>query len=288
MKTLTLAGVPEHFNLPWHLAIEAGVFADLGIRLQWQDFSDGTGAMMRAAANQDVDVALVLTEGAIAHITQNQNTRMVGTWVKSPLVWGVHSGPHTKKGPHYPHDGRIAISRYGSGSHLMPLVHAHQESYKKPLEFVEIGTLSSSLQAFDKDLVDTFYWERTMTVPQVQAGQLVLDGDFQAPWPAFVGVRAGGSQADIDDDWRKVLLAMADFMPKLLADTDVFLAQVSEKYALPPDETRTWFARTTWAPALDVDAAAVERVNEALQQAGVTERRLRYEELTWAEVQRSM
>ncbi len=26
MKTIKIAGVPEHFNLPWHLAIENGDF----------------------------------------------------------------------------------------------------------------------------------------------------------------------------------------------------------------------------------------------------------------------
>lgn len=281
MKKLTVAGVPEHFNLPWHLAIDQGIFQELGVDLRWQDFSDGTGAMMRAAANQEVDIALVLTEGAIAHITQNQSTRMVGTWVESPLVWGVHSGPHTKKGPHYPHDGRVAISRYGSGSHLMPLVHAHQASYDQPLQFVEIGNLPSALQAFEEDRVDTFYWERTMTVPQVQAGQLVLDGDFQAPWPAFVGVRAGGPEEANDDAWATVLLAMGAFMPKLLADPEAFLAQVSQKYDLPAEETQTWFERTAWAPKLDVDAEAIGRAQEALLHAGAIEKRLDHCDLLW-------
>lgn len=281
MKTLTLAGVPEHFNLPWHLAIASGVFRDLGVEVRWKDFSDGTGAMMRAGAAGDVDVALVLTEGAIAHITQHQNTRMVGTWVDSPLVWGIHSGPHTQKAPNYPQEGRIAISRYGSGSHLMPLVHAHRAKYDKPLEFVEIGTLDGALDAFEADRIDVFYWERTMTVPQVQAGQLVLDGDFQAPWPAFVGVRAGGARAEIDETWRRVLTAMAEYMPTLLQNEAQFLAQVSEKYSLPLEETRTWFARTSWAPSLEVDSGAIARVNEALVHANVIEAARAEDALVW-------
>src|SRR5690625_1011763 len=122
MKKLTAAGVPEHFNLPWHLAIDQGIFQELGVDLRWQDFADGTGAMMRAAANQEVDIALVLTEGAIAHITQNQSTRMVGTWVESPLVWGVHSGHHTKKGTHYTQNVRLSISGYSNGQPHTPRI----------------------------------------------------------------------------------------------------------------------------------------------------------------------
>lgn len=281
MSTFTVAGVPEHFNLPWHLAIEAGVFSHLDVEVRWQDFSDGTGAMMRAAAANEVDVALVLTEGAVAHITEHQNTRMVGTWVDSPLVWGVHSGPKTQKGPKYPHDGRVAISRYGSGSHLMPLVHADRESYKKDLEFVEIGTLDSALEAFEEDRVDVFYWERTMTVPQVKAGQLVLDGDFQAPWPAFVGVRAGGARAEQDATWHAILTAMANFVPKVLENEQEFLIKVSEKYSLPMSETQTWFARTSWAPAPTVDSEAIDRIQTALTAAGVIERSLDHDAMRW-------
>ena len=28
MKQVKIIGVPEHFNLPWHMAIEEGLFAD--------------------------------------------------------------------------------------------------------------------------------------------------------------------------------------------------------------------------------------------------------------------
>ena len=30
-QPIRIAGVPEHFNLPWHLAIEEGAFSDRGI-----------------------------------------------------------------------------------------------------------------------------------------------------------------------------------------------------------------------------------------------------------------
>lgn len=37
MVQIRIGGVPEHFNLPWHLAIEDGAFKEAGIDLQWQD-----------------------------------------------------------------------------------------------------------------------------------------------------------------------------------------------------------------------------------------------------------
>jgi hypothetical protein len=35
MTTIKIVGVPEHFNLPWHLAIENDRFNQQNIDLQW-------------------------------------------------------------------------------------------------------------------------------------------------------------------------------------------------------------------------------------------------------------
>ena len=45
---LRVGGVPEHFNLPWRLAVESGEFEALGIRVEWTDVDRGTGALCKA------------------------------------------------------------------------------------------------------------------------------------------------------------------------------------------------------------------------------------------------
>ena len=45
MKTIKIAGVPEHFNLPWQMCINKGEFEAIGIDLQWTDIPEGTGKM---------------------------------------------------------------------------------------------------------------------------------------------------------------------------------------------------------------------------------------------------
>lgn len=269
MTRIVIGGVPEHFNLPWALAVEQHVFRTLGVTLEWREFPEGTGAMMRAVEAKDVDIALVLTEGAVAHIAARQTCGIVGTWVGSPLVWGIHSGPRTNKGPSYPHDARIGISRMGSGSHLMPLVHAQREGYKEAPKLVEIATLAGAIEAFADDRIDTFYWERTMTLPQVRAGQMQLDGDFQAAWPAFVAVRARESRPEVDTLWAQVVLTMQRFMEQLLEAVVPFLKEVGERFDLPPEEVKAWYLRTEWDLSLEVDVAALVRAGDALVAAGV-------------------
>lgn len=47
MDRIRVGGVPEHFNYPWHLAIERGYFNKHNINVEWTDYKNGTGAMVR-------------------------------------------------------------------------------------------------------------------------------------------------------------------------------------------------------------------------------------------------
>jgi len=40
---LRVGGVPEHFNLPWHLAIEKKIFEKHGVEVEWVEIKLGTG-----------------------------------------------------------------------------------------------------------------------------------------------------------------------------------------------------------------------------------------------------
>ena len=96
MKTLTIGGVPEHFNLPWHLAIEEGKFAKKGIDLKWKEFPDGTGAMNKALRDGSIDIAIILTSGIIKDIIDGNPSKIVKVYVQSPLLWGVHLDVNSK------------------------------------------------------------------------------------------------------------------------------------------------------------------------------------------------
>ena len=67
-EAIRIGGVPEHFNLPIHLAMENESFQKRGVEVQWTDFYGGTGEMTRAMRKGDCDLCIVLTEGIIADI----------------------------------------------------------------------------------------------------------------------------------------------------------------------------------------------------------------------------
>jgi len=130
MIGLKVGGDPEHFNLPWRMAIEEGRFRDNGIQLHWSDMGGGTGQMIRGLENKSLDVAVLLTEGISRAILQGLDARIVQFYVTTPLHWGIHVPVESEiEKVDDLEDQTFAISREGSGSHLMAVVKASQEGW---------------------------------------------------------------------------------------------------------------------------------------------------------------
>ena len=188
MIKVRIAGVPEHFNLPWHMAIEEGAFADQGIDLIWEDIPEGTGRMCNMLANDLTDMAVILTEGIIKSISEGNQVRILQTFISSPLLWGVHvahNSPYTNAAEL--EGAKAAISRFGSGSHLMAFVHARQKGWDtEDLKFEVVNTLDGAVKSLQAGWADYFMWEHFTTKPLVDDKIFRRLEDCPTPWPCFV------------------------------------------------------------------------------------------------------
>ena len=192
MKILRVGGVPEHFNYPWHYGIENNIFDSYGLRIDWSDIKGGSGEMCRKLDEDELDVALVLTEGIVKHILSGSDARIIQQYVKSPLVWGVHAAVGRELAPNDLSAIRFARSRFGSGSHLMAYVHAEQNGYKLTEDnFVTVGNIDGAMDAFSKNQADILLWEKFMTQPYVDQGQADRIDLCISPWPCFVMTGSG-------------------------------------------------------------------------------------------------
>lgn len=179
MKPIRIAGVPEHFNFPWHLCIEDNEFSDLGIDLQWTDVPEGTGKLCQMLRNDQTDLAVVLTEGIVKDIIAGSPSKMVQIYVDSPLIWGVHVDA---KSNYYNFSDlkhkKAAISRVGSGSQLMSYVNARNYDWDTSnLDFEIVHTIDGAVEALTEGNADYFMWERFMTKPIVDRGVFRRIGD---------------------------------------------------------------------------------------------------------------
>jgi ABC-type nitrate/sulfonate/bicarbonate transport system substrate-binding protein len=188
MKTIKIAGVPEHFNLPWHLAIENGDFEKQNIDLQWTDVPEGTGKMCQMLRDGETDIAVILTEGIVKDIVAGNPSKIVQVYVESPLIWGIHVAANSNyKTLADLENKKVAISRLGSGSQLMAYVNADNQGWKTDnLEFEIVNTIDGAVEALTNGTADYFMWERFMTKPLVDKGIFRRIADCPTPWPCFV------------------------------------------------------------------------------------------------------
>ncbi|WP_445384986.1 substrate-binding domain-containing protein [Robiginitalea sp. IMCC44478] len=188
MIGVRIVGVPEHFNFPWILALDEGAFEKRGIELQWTDIPEGTGRMRQLLETAETDLAIILTEGLIQGIANGLPARIAQEYIGSPLQWGVHVAAKSNyKTQADVLPGKAAVSRMGSGSHLMAFVNARNQHFPQDrLEFEIVNNLEGAVAALQSGAADYFMWERFTTQPLVDQGIFRRIDVCPTPWPCFV------------------------------------------------------------------------------------------------------
>lgn len=263
----TVGGVPEHVSLPWYTAIESGRLDDV----DWIDQPSGTGAMVAALADGTLDVAVALTEGMVAGVTAGLDARIIGVAIPSPLQWGVHVATGSELETKADLVGtRAAISRRGSGSHLMTYVMADELDWSldADADFVEIGDMDGARAALAAGDAEFFLWDRFMTQPVVDAGEFRRVGVQPTPWPAFVVA----ARRDVIDEQgprlARVLATVADEAASLAARPDL-VTLIAERFGLEPDTVAGWVSVTDWAPRdAHLDPGTLAGVQQTLERLG--------------------
>lgn len=248
MKTVRIAGVPEHFNLPWHLAYEEDAFFQRGIDLNWQDIPEGTGKMCELLATGETELAIILTEGITKSIIEGNPSRIIQGYIATPLFWGVHVSATSDFHQVADLQGKkAAISRYGSGSHLMAYILAQNHGWETDsLEFEVVNQLDGAVHALNSAQADYFMWEHFTTKPLVDAGVFRWLDDCPTPWPCFVIAAShefiSSEKLVIGHILDLINLYTAEF--KSIPSIDRTLAN---RYGQKLEDIREWLGITNWS-----------------------------------------
>jgi ABC-type nitrate/sulfonate/bicarbonate transport system substrate-binding protein len=248
MTTIKIAGVPEHFNLPWHLSIENGEFQANEIDIQWTDVPEGTGKLCQMLRNDETDIAVILTEGIIKDIVAGNPCKIIQIYVESPLIWGIHVAANSKYQTISDLENKkVAISRLGSGSQLMAYVNANNQGWKSQnLQFEIINTIDGAVEALTKGTADYFMWERFMTKPLVDKEIFRRIGDCPTPWPCFVIAVRNEILEKYPEMVSKILEIInaktSNF--KEISNIDGILAN---KYHQKVEDIQEWLSLTEWS-----------------------------------------
>lgn len=266
---IRVAGVPEHFNLPWLLALERRAFVRAGIEVKWRTVPEGTGAMCKLLGSGEVDMALLVSEGAVRDILNGNPSRIVSSYVDSSLTWGVHVGAHTPiTSPDQLKGIPFAISRPNSGSHLAAVTYARRQGWsleEKDLEVV--NDLNGALVRLREPGPAAFLWEKYTTKPHVDAGHLRRIDEHHAPWPSFLMVATTALLAAHPREVERLLKVIRDQASGLMTKKtapDI----IAHRYSMPLEDARAWFMGVRWNTGTPVEEAPLRSIVSSLEAAG--------------------
>ncbi|RIV68667.1 substrate-binding domain-containing protein [Flagellimonas aequoris] len=259
MKKVKIIGVPEHFNLPWHLAMEDGAFEDRGIQLDWTDVPEGTGKMAQMLQNGETDLAIILTEGMVKSISQGNPSKIAQVFVASPLLWGIHvAASSTRKSIKDIENDKVAISRLGSGSHLMAYINAQNQGWgTEKLQFEIINNLDGAVENLTSGSNAYFMWEHFTTKPLVDQGIFKRVGDCPTPWPCFV-IAATNAFLESHSGLLRHILEVINTYTEEFKQIPSIDRTLANRYEQKLEDIQEWLSKTTWGQ----EQLATETLNE--------------------------
>ncbi len=279
MKTIKIAGVPEHFNLPWELAIENGDFKDVGIDLQWTNIPEGTGKMCQMLRDGETDIAVILTEGIVKDIVSGNPSKIVQIYVESPLIWGIHVAAASNYNTLSDLENkRVAISRFGSGSQLMAYVNAKNEGWNtENLQFEVVNTIDGAVEALTNGTADYFMWEHFMTKPLVDNGIFRRVADCPTPWPSFV-IAVREEILTKHPNTIDKLLKVINNTTKKFKDIPDIDSTLASKFNQKKEDIQEWLHLTEWSQK-QLTEKVLNKIQNQLLDLKIVEKKVTFMEI---------
>ncbi len=245
---IRIGGVPEHFNLPIHLINENGTLAEHDISIEWTDFAGGTGQMTKALREDEVDICILLTEGIAKDIIKGNPSKIISEYVITPLTWGIHTGiDNSLQKKDFIFDKKHAISRFGSGSHLISIVNANSKNQHMSADkFTVINDINGAIESLNALETDVFYWEKYTTKPYVDAGLLRRIDEYLTPWPCFV-IAASDKILEKYPKQVDLLLDLIQESCQTFMHDNAMIPLVAERYNQQLKDVERWYHSTEWA-----------------------------------------
>ncbi|KAG8824382.1 hypothetical protein FRC19_001898 [Serendipita sp. 401] len=188
---LRIGYIREHFASPLlQFAADDG-----GKTFTLVECPGGTGQVISAFKANEIDIGVALTDALLAGIANgNQDYKMIGQYVATPLNWAVTVGKDSKYTKLEELRGTVmGISRIGSGSQTMAAVMAMQQGWysdveKKHVEIPKVqvnNNIDGLIRSVNDGSTSAFMWEWFTTKPFVDQGLARFIGSVPTLWPCF-------------------------------------------------------------------------------------------------------
>ncbi len=259
MKKIRIGGVNEHFNLPW---IKASELNNFSCHLEWKVFEGGTGVLTSALRNEEIDLAILLTEGLIIDIIKKKELQLVNFHVNNPLRWAIHIRKEDENDFDF-RGKRIAISRIGSGSHTMAKYHLVNNKIDwNEVSFVEVGSLEGGLKALKNKEADIFLWEKFTTEPFLEVNGLIALDEVRTPWPPF-SIATTKKFAKEHTELIMELLSHIQQVKAEINNEDTLVKELLQRWKISKENALKWIAEIKWH---DYSTIEISKTNAILSE----------------------
>ncbi|KAF1967260.1 periplasmic binding protein-like II [Bimuria novae-zelandiae CBS 107.79] len=292
MAPLRIGFVPEHFSTPLEFAKK-----HYGLDARLLPYPSGTGHMVTALQDDEIDIGVGLTEGWIAALGKAQAAekdagfRLVGTYVETPLCWAISTGARRDelrsvqdlKGK------KVGVSRIGSGSYVMSYVLADQQGWLDaqasgaPFSVEPLNTFTNLREGVNNGTVDFFMWEHFTSKRYYDKGEIKRIGEIYTPWSSWKMVARNqllypknwshGEHAshpalkeELEDALQKINKGIKHFEE----NQEEAVEYISTKLDYSEEDAREWLKTVGFSQDVrGVDEAVVQKTVGILQKAGV-------------------
>ncbi|KZT73009.1 periplasmic binding protein-like II [Daedalea quercina L-15889] len=239
--------VREHFSSPLLEYAEA----DGGKTFTLVECPSGTGQIITRLTNDEIDVAVALTDPLISGIARgSEHYKLVGSYVTTPLNWAVITGKDNKYNDISDLQGTtIGISRYGSGSQTMAYVMALQQGWPTDkMQFQVNNDIRGLIKSVNDGTTSAFMWEWFTTKPFVDAGEARFIGSVPTPWPSWL-IAAHPTRASPEalrtflDTLTVYVRTFDDPAQREAADVEF----IKEKFGYPEEDVKAWLKTVAWS-----------------------------------------
>jgi ABC-type nitrate/sulfonate/bicarbonate transport system substrate-binding protein len=271
--------IPEHFLTPILLAQKHSFFIKRGLNVQLVPQPSGTGQLISSYKEGKIDAAIGLTEGFVNGLAATPDLyRLIGTYVASPLCWAISAGAknHALTKATQLRNGKIGVSRIGSGSFVMSYVFADQQGWldetksaKAPFEFVKLDTFKGLRDGVNNAHADAFMWERFTTKKYYDSGEIKEIGEIYTPWPSWL-ITATPALLERPDQLSDLLESINEGIKYFLGHYDEGIEHIYTNLDYSKDDAEAWFQTVRYPDNVkDLNRSMIAQTIKTLRKTGL-------------------
>lgn len=251
--------------------------------------------MVSSLQNNEIDIAVGLTEGWVAGLCKAQAAqkspgfKLVGTYVESPLRWAISTGAKRSElnGIDDLRGKKVGVSRIGSGSYVMSYVLAQQKGWldpsspHPPFPVEVLNTFANLRDGVNGETADFFMWEYFTSKRYYDNGEIKHIGDQYSPWASWMIVAKDElvnpngrheNQKALSERLEDVLEKINKGISHFEENKEETVEYISTKLDYSEEDAREWLKTVSFAKDVrGVDEKSVQDTVSILKTAGVVE-----------------